>query len=306
MKKRVGKLAAGCVALSLLGGTWAFYSSTNSIDNQMKTLAYGDTLHEKFTPDDKWQPGEEATKEVGVKNTGDYDLVVRVKLNEHWWRDGNANGTLDAGEIFTAIDSVGNSGADRTKMNYVLASGASQYDFDGAGPLTGANDGLVNNGTNADETVVYKKMLNIGTALTDWTLHTDGWWYYNGKLAPGAATSSLMDSIMLAKEADMGKYNVVKYYTVLASLENVAPNTSNIGTDPKTQWVIYTGAVPSAPAGFTDVYTRTISDLSSDAGYAGAVYDLIITSQTCQATADAVAATFPGAPSGVVTGWSLT
>lgn len=297
MKRRIVALIAGGLSLALLVGTWAFYSSTSAIDNQLETNAYGDTLLEKFTPDKDWEPGESITKEVGVTNTGDYDLVVRIRLNEEWTRDGKS---------IIAFDSRGNGGADRLKINYILSTGAKQYDFDGSGPLTGATDGKVKDGTGSDETVVFKKMDNINSSLTGWTLHTDGWWYYNGKLSAGKATTNLLSSIMLAKNADMGTYGVTKYYTVNEKVGAAVPSSSagNIGTTPTTHWVAYTGAVPSV-SGYENVYTRTISKLSANAGYAGAVYDLYVTSQTCQASADAVTAAFPSAPPTVVSGWDL-
>ena len=84
MKKRITTFLCGIVALTLVVGTWAYYSSTTKVDNQLKTQKYGDELIEKFTPKENWSPGDEVTKEIGVKNTGNYDLFVRVKMSETW------------------------------------------------------------------------------------------------------------------------------------------------------------------------------------------------------------------------------
>ena len=288
MKKRIARkpiiiAVAGLLAAALLVGAWAFYTSTGILDNQMKTKKYGDTLLEKFTPSEDWQPGEEITKEVGVKNTGDYDLVVRVKLNEQWSRGGSA---------FKEIASTGGTpaGVDQTKINYT--STAVQPSHDG-GTTPGPVDGVTTN----DETVVKKIMNNTGTGTGKWTLYTDGYWYYNDVLTAGGETSKLMEKIMLATDADMGKYDVVKYWTENATVAATEPVTgTNVGSSSTTQWVVYTGEVPSPTVATNDVYTRSVSQLSSDAGYAGAIYDLFITSETCQATSDAVAATWSGAP----------
>ena len=159
----------------------------------MKTQKYGDTLTEKFTPDNDWQPGEEVAKEVKVKNTGDYDLVVRVKLKEEWWRDADGNGSMGPGESLISFESTGNGGADQAKINYsVNATQGSATD----GLLTG------------DQTVVKKILASMG-----WTAGNDGYWYYNTKLAKGNETSAFMEKIMLAADADMGKYATAKYWT---------------------------------------------------------------------------------------------
>lgn len=298
-KKKIISFAAGGISLALLVGSWAFYSSTNVVDNQLKTKAYGDTLHEKFTPDTDWEPGEEVMKEVKVINTGDYDLVTRVKLNEEWWRDANNNTSKDSGEEIIAIDSV-TSGAG--KINY--DSDAVQYDFDDVGPLDGTNDGKVNESGKSDETVVKKVMENLGDEEDEWTLGADGWWYYNGVLSATDATSNLLSTIMLASDADMGKYDVTKYYTTNLALEGTIPNATNIdsGNDYVNKWCVYTGAVPSVDG---TVFTRSVSKLSSDAGYAGATYDLYITSETCQATKDAVDATFTTVDLAIKNYWNL-
>lgn len=286
-KRQISAFVAGLAGLGLIVGSWAYYTSTTQLDNRLKTQKYGDTLTEKFTPDNDWQPGEEVTKEAKVKNTGDYDLVVRVKLKEEWWRDANGDGSMDPGESLISFESNGNGGADRTKINY--SAGATQGS---------ATDGLLT----GDQTVVKKTLANMG-----WTAGNDGYWYYNTKLAKGNETSAFMEKIMLAADADMGKYTTKQYWTENQLIAATEPDPSNIGTDSKTQWVLYTGAVPSPTVPTNSVYTRAISTLDpSAAGYAGAIYDLFITSETCQATSAAVMATWPGADPGVVAGWHLS
>lgn len=286
-KKRVSAFVAGLVGLGLIVGSWAYYTSTSQLDNQLKTQKYGDTLTEKFTPDKDWQPGEEVTKEAKVKNTGDYDLVVRVKLKEEWWRDADGNSQMDPGESLIKFESTGNGGADRTKINYT-----------GSATQGNATDGLLT----GDQTVVKKTLASAG-----WTEGNDGYWYYNTKLAKGTETSAFMSKIMLATDADMGKYTTTKYWTENAGLAGTEPGPGNIGGDSTTQWVVYTGAVPSPTVPTNEVHTRAISTLDTNAaGYAGAIYDLFITSETCQATSAAVTATWPGVDPGVVAGWNLT
>ena len=86
MNKRVKLALVGVVALVIIASTWAFFSSESKIENKLHTKEYGAETIEKFQPEQELEPGTVIIKEVGVKNTGDYDLVVRVKLEEEWIR----------------------------------------------------------------------------------------------------------------------------------------------------------------------------------------------------------------------------
>lgn len=298
-KKKITGLVTAGMALSVVAGSWAYYTSTNTVDNQMKTQKYGDTLVEEFTPKPDWQPGEKVTKEVGVKNTGDYDIVVRVKMDEKWWDDKNNNGSYDAGEerITQSSANTGFNSVDKESLT------SKQYDFDGAGPLTGATDGYVKDDTHADESVVYKEM-----DVNKWTYNQlDGYWYYKEKLSSGIATSKLLNSITLAVDADMGAYTVTKYYHEGTSEPVFEPGGSGDDHTATGGWKEYNGAVPEPNNTSNTIYTRTVSTLKDGcSGYAGANYDLIITSETCQATSAAVTATWENVPESVVNGWSLS
>ena len=58
IRKRLIAFVCSVLAISTVVGSWAYYSSTNALDNQLKTKKYGNQLEEKFTPKDDWQPGE--------------------------------------------------------------------------------------------------------------------------------------------------------------------------------------------------------------------------------------------------------
>jgi alternate signal-mediated exported protein len=272
-KNKIIGFLAGTTALALIAGSWAFYTSTNSVDNKLQTKQYGDTLVEEFTPDTDWQPGETADKKVGVKNTGDYNLVVRVKLAETWTRGGTAIAGINPTDA-AGMDNI-------TTVSQVSAT-----------------DGL----TAGDKTVVEKTMASSG-----WTKGTDGYWYYNTQLAPGTSTSNLLTAIKLTETADMGSYTTVKYYHEGTSAPSFEPGAAGDTGVAAAGWQIYTGAVPSPAVSTNKIFTRSVSKLDTDAaGYSGADYDLTITSETCQATAAAVAASWTTAPANVVTGWSLS
>jgi len=268
MKKRITTFLCGIVALTLVVGTWAYYSSTTKVDNQLKTQKYGDELIEKFTPKENWSPGDEVTKEIGVKNTGNYDLFVRVKMSETW--------TLENATTLTIPS---------TDAKFITATATSATQ-------TNLTDGL----TAGDSSVVYKK----GLVPADWTFNAaDGYWYYNTKLTPTNSTGNLITAITLAGNADMGKYTTVNYHTTMAT----APANNVVhATDPAQGWVVYTGAVPASTT-----FTRSVSQLG-DPGYAGATYVLTITSETLQATQEAFTAStaWSTTPAGVKTSWGVS
>ena len=169
---------AGLAAIMVIGGTFAYFNQTMTVTNPFDTGKYDTNVTEDFKPKDgdNWEPGAEVNKDVTVKNTGDYDVLVRVKLTEKW-----VNKT------------TGNTVAENTTG---LKGDASQVD---------AKDGL----TTGDYSVV-KKTLNEN----DWVYNdADGYWYYKTNLKAKTDTGKFLDAVKLMENADMGKYTVKNYYT---------------------------------------------------------------------------------------------
>ena len=256
LKRRQIAITMSILALVIIGGILAYYQSTSSIENKLRTKKYGgEQIIEKFTPDSDWEPGEVITKEVSVENTGEAALFVRVKLDEKWVR-GNDN--------FITLNSI--DGPDEfTKANFIAGSGQ-----------VNAADGI----TIGDGSVVTKTL-----GSSKWVYSAmDGYWYYDEVLQPadsGAAskTELFLESITLAANTDMGFLEEIKYYTTMELL----PDNSLISDDDATGWKVFTGAVP---VGAT--YSRSVSDVKGGyEGYADADYSLIITYETYQATPEA-------------------
>lgn len=181
-KSKKLKMAAGLLALALVAGTLAYFAKTMTVDNPFSTKKYGGETVEKFTPEKNWEPGGQVTKEVQAKNTGDYDLYVRVKFDEKWEREGQvitgtALSSADAERFFPAS-------ADAS-----VAGGSS----------------------------VYKHL--AGVMDKTWQDGNDGYFYYSKTLQKDQMTSSLMDYVTLCKDADMGTYTVsdMKYALVDAA-----------------------------------------------------------------------------------------
>ena len=184
MKSKKVKIAAGLLALTLVAGTLAYFSKTMSIENPFSTGEYGGETVEKFTPEKDWEPGEKITKEVQVKNTGDYDLYVRVKFDEKWERND------------TVITGTGLSSADKTKF----------FPTDANTSVKGGSS-------------VYKHLVNTTGENAAWKDGNDGYYYYSKVLKKDQMTSQLMDYVTLCADADMGIYteSAVKYALVDSS-----------------------------------------------------------------------------------------
>lgn len=169
---------AGLAAIMVIGGTFAYFNQTMTVTNPFDTGKYDTNVTEDFKPEDgdNWEPGAEVNKDVTVNNTGDYDVLVRVKLTEKW-----VNKTSG---ITVAENTTG------------LKGDASQVD---------ATDGL----TTGDYSVVEKTLNAANWVYND----ADGYWYYKTNLAAKTDTGKFLDAVKLLEDADMGKYTVTNYYT---------------------------------------------------------------------------------------------
>ncbi len=265
-KKIIGVL--GLASVALVGGTFAYFTQTSTIDNPFNTAKYGTVVTEEFHPEDgdKWNPGAEVNKDLYVDNTGDRDVVVRVKYEEFWSRNTVEGDPTTAVEIKT-LDSTQTMGA-----------------IDQADP----EDGLIE----LDGTVVHK--IFAPEAEGKWSdLQEDGYYYYLTRLQPNTSTGKFLDKVKLDGYADMGKMMTQYYYT---TSEEKPPVTD------LSQWTILgepqpaKGSKVTPPDGsrFTMGVTAPGNDENGNPllGYSAAYYTLRITVETVQATDKAAASVF--------------
>lgn len=175
-KKKIAGVA-GLTAIMLIGGVFAYFNQTMTVTNPFDTGKYDTNVSEDFKPEDgeNWEPGAEVNKDVTVNNTGDYDVLVRVKFDEKW---------------------VNKKDNKIVKENTGMDDSTFQAD---------AKDGLVQ-----DDKSVVAKTLN----KENWVYSkADGYWYYKANLKAGENTGKFLDSVKLLENADMGNYTVTKYYT---------------------------------------------------------------------------------------------
>lgn len=84
--KNKTKIGLGAAALSMVmvaAGTFAWFSTTDKVENVFGMDNFDVSITEDFdTPDVPLTPGADITKQVGVTNGGNMDVLVRVKLEE--------------------------------------------------------------------------------------------------------------------------------------------------------------------------------------------------------------------------------
>lgn len=328
-KKSMAMFLVGVLALTLIAGSLAYYSATVPVKNPMETDVYSSRTIEYFPPPVPLEPGSKVDKEVGAQNTGDYDLVIRIKMDEEWTRGGKsfASLTSDDGSKFLV-------------PNNLMAKQA--------GGTAGEKDGK----TAGDESVIYKDMVGVNGSNATWMYGGDGYWYYKRILPAKQQTEPLMDYLVAAKNMDMGKYNNsgelvsstapaamepliqqyeakekafntarAEYEKALAVYESVRNQTNKNALDAKR--VIMNNARDEVNAAYAaadakyawktedklapgETFTYKMSTNEIDdklKGYAEADYVLTITTDFCQATPDAVGTEWGKIPDSVRNAW---
>ena len=263
MKKKNIAALAGVAAIFAVGGSWAYFNQTLEVENNFDTAKYGSTLVEDFNPGDghDWEPGVEVNKDVLVTNTGDKPVIVRVRFDERWAREGDA--FVEIGAEDDAVDGSEN------KIMKVYQ--------------TDAKDGIAL--ADKDDSIVEKKLVN-----TDKWIYEDGYYYYSTELGANASTEEILDAVRLTEDADMGKFLKTKWYSLAEK-----PGENDWIPFPKKNGVEVTEAELEASLGEGEVIRHIRADVAADPdaqGYSDADYTLKITAEIVQATNEAVNAVF--------------
>lgn len=320
-KKMIGIL--GLASVALVGGTFAYFTQTATIDNPFDTASYSSQVTEDFKPEEgeKWNPGAQVNKDVYVDNTGDRPIVVRVKFEDMW----KLNGQNDYDHKLDSIATM------------EVSQGATNS-------LEDKTDGKVD----GDKSVVHKYFAKgtqgaNGEAGTWSSLQKDGWYYFldkvpgvkkdqNGKVTEVSGTGKFLDSVRLDSETDMGKFMTQFYYSKedtrkLPIKDHIEDGSWVAMGDPKPVTEFDANGKPVTPsvvAGVDDKgnkidgvkFTGAVTEPVAGAmGYSGANYILRITIETVQATDKAVLSEFFNVDDvskitdqelqGIYTGWEL-
>lgn len=307
-KKALG--LAGLGAVALVGGTLAYFTAESRLENPFTTGDYTTELHEDYTPPtEDLEPGAKWEKKVGATNTGDYPVLVRIKMDEKWVRKGETDPALKDG--YVKWDSS-------NKDAFLSKDG--QFD-ESTGKFTANQDNDTDGLTDQDdETTVYKHLVNTtedGSA-EGWIYNKDdGYWYWTRVLDKNAATGNLMDYFVLASNIDMGYYDTTEYYQ-LADKTTDTPDNTETGTwnkvEKKEDKYVIQNPEGEGTIEIGDLNEDKILDIIDLAkgleveengkklfwksesaldpkrpGYANSNYSLGITAEFVQATSDAVA-----------------
>lgn len=241
--------------VAVIAGSLAYWNQTHIIDNPFETGGkFGATVIEDFIPDGEWLPGAEVDKVVQVENTGEQDIIIRVKMDEKWVRKGENNPYKQ----FSAVPD---------KDVYVVE----QID---------AEDGK----TAADKSVVIKNF----SASTNWVDGQDGWFYYKVNLAKGKITDKWLESVALIDDLDVGAKEVLHYVT---TEKNITNDTVWVPYNPTEGMPKEFNEMPVLH-NKTEVVYKKDAEKNELIGYLNSNYTLTITAQTVQASKEAVMATF--------------
>lgn len=314
-KKLIGGL--GIASVALVGGTFAYFTQVATIDNPFDTAKYQSVVTEDFVPEDgeNWQPGVKVNKDLYVQNTGDRDVVVRVKFEDFWYRgDALVTKAQDAANANTFVELFGE------VVTKQLADGETTFQYN-------ETDGE----TEKDGTVVFKTFENSDK----WTFNPeDGYFYYNTRLEAGTSTDKFLDEVQLDPKLDLGLFNTEIYSKVDTKGQNpqvdIPENTDIDQFMVEKGWIWIeekegkeVSVTPTnielfnmrAETNHTkesllennqSIYTTAVTRAEKDkAGYGDANYILRITVETVQATDKAVAQVFSTADEKVVEGWKL-
>ena len=160
-KKIIGLCIAGVLAVGSIGGSLAWFTSSDSVTNPFSTASTdnpsdpnsGIKIHEDFNKEDadNTLPGDTVTKQVNVINKATYDQLIRVKIKKVW------------------KDAKGEEKSDLDTKNIIL---------------------------NFEKNLTDSNKPEEGK----WIEGSDGYYYYNGIVNPKGQTANLLESVTLSKD----------------------------------------------------------------------------------------------------------
>ena len=177
-KKLSALLLAGTLTVGVVGGTFAWFTSQDSVTNKFATTGTdepnnpdaGIKIEEEFEKPENVLPGTETNKDVRVKSTAKYDQFIRVKFEKKFIKT-NGDGTKT-----DVTDKLDTSLIELNFTNYLKDTKAEGTWFEGE----------------------------------------DGYYYYIGKVAGGSYTNMLLDSVTLSSNAGNEYKNLEFDVTVVA------------------------------------------------------------------------------------------
>lgn len=176
-KKIIGLCIAGVLAVGSIGGSLAWFTSSDSVTNPFTTASTdnpsdpnsGIEIDEKFDENKAKNrlPGDEVTKQVNVINTATYDQLIRVKIKKVW------------------KDAKGEEKSDLDTKNIIL---------------------------NFEKNLTDSNKPEEGK----WIKGSDEYYYYNGIVNPDGKTANLLESVTLSEDTT-NEFKGLNFDVVVAS-----------------------------------------------------------------------------------------
>lgn len=205
------------IALFSFVGTFAWFTSSDKVENKFEGGKLIAEIEEVYIPNEKWGPGEKTDKEIRVKNTGTVPAFVRLSLYELILRfevdttdvTGNAN--------LKTVNQPKSPEVDRanTETWKRAAEGKGTYKQDNLYYV--ASEAWISNPKKREDMVNYNKKrdtapykyisLNFtdklktavdANATSDYWLYSNGYFYYSRPLKPGESSQELLQSLTLS------------------------------------------------------------------------------------------------------------
>lgn len=198
-------------------GTFAWFTSEDSRVNPFQGGRLAAEIDEIFQPNENWNPGTNANKEVYVTNTGEIDAFVRVSFYEFLLnfevdvedQTGNANlktvkqpktPEVNSGDTDTWKPAADGKGTFKYKDTYYIAQRAwvpdptsrrGMYEF----------DKRRDNSPHKFITLNFSNSIRLAVdqnATTDYWLYSGGYFYYSRPLKPKEKSDVLLKSLSLS------------------------------------------------------------------------------------------------------------
>lgn len=116
--RKKGLVLAGISALTILGGTLAYFTTADEIANSFSTGKYEAKVVETFTSPETWTPGTTTSKTVTVTNNGNVPMALRASYTEKWVdNSGNDLALKDSGGHTASVINF-NSGWEKASDGY--------------------------------------------------------------------------------------------------------------------------------------------------------------------------------------------
>lgn len=264
---------AALAAVTVIGGSWAYWSQDLSAVNEFETGKFDTDITEEFTPPTpgEWVPGVEWEKNVTVTNSGDVKLAAIATINQMWIRTEDVNDPQKptevvlpkAGEYFDLMfEKEGDFKEYASQVNWGDVVALESLKDDAAAMLIGNTVTGLNDAEAADKWVLVK-VTNNNKTNRDGAGFSDVQFIYNG---------------IIGTEED----NKVTNPLVLGVTLNPAIETT------VTKKVVENKLENNIPT----VVTKTVTNPAY--GYDSAKYTMTVNATTVQATEAAIKEIFAG------------